>query len=69
MFILKKQIFFSRTGTLISIKLRANHPWLKGILNCTDKGPGPLQRGDNCKNAKMVCGRLRIFFSRTSGPE
>jgi hypothetical protein len=21
-----------------------------GILNCSNKGPGPLQSGDNCKN-------------------
>jgi hypothetical protein len=48
MFILKK-IFSSRTRRPISIKLGANHPWVKGILNCTNKGPGPLQRGDNHK--------------------
>jgi hypothetical protein len=46
MFILKK-IFFSRTSRPISIKLGINHPWVKGILNCSIKGPGPLQRGDN----------------------
>ena len=23
------------------------------ILNCSNKGPGPLQMGDNYKNAKM----------------
>jgi hypothetical protein len=34
----------------MSIKLGINHPWVKGILNCSNKGPGPLQRGDNCKN-------------------
>jgi hypothetical protein len=52
MFILKK-IFFSRTSRPISIKLGINHPLIKGILNCSNKGPGPLQRGDNPKNAKM----------------
>jgi hypothetical protein len=31
------------------------------------KGPGPLQRGDNHKNVKMVWGHLKIF-SRTTGP-
>jgi hypothetical protein len=41
MFILQK-IFSSRTSTPISIKLGANHPWVKGILNCTNIGPGPL---------------------------
>jgi hypothetical protein len=34
----------------ISIKLDINHPWVKGFLNCSNKGPGPLQRGDNYKN-------------------
>jgi hypothetical protein len=49
MFILKK-IFFSRTSRPISIKLSINYTWVKGILNCSNKGPGPLQRGDNRKN-------------------
>jgi hypothetical protein len=30
-----------------------NHPWVKGILNCSNKGPGPFQMGDNHKNAKL----------------
>jgi hypothetical protein len=47
------KIFFSRTSRPISIKLGINHPWVKGIVNCLNKGPGPLQRGDNHKNAKM----------------
>jgi hypothetical protein len=34
----------------ISIKLGLNHPWVNGILNYSNKGPGPLQRGDNRKN-------------------
>jgi hypothetical protein len=34
----------------ISIKLGINHPWVKGILICSNKGTGPLQRGDNHKN-------------------
>jgi hypothetical protein len=34
----------------ISIKLNTNHAWVKGILNCSNKGPGPFQRGDNYKN-------------------
>jgi hypothetical protein len=49
-FILKKKIF-SRTSWPISVKLGRNHPWVKGIINCSNKGPGPLQRGDNYKNA------------------
>jgi hypothetical protein len=64
MFILKK-IFFSRTSSPISIKLGINHPWVKGTLNCSNKGPGFLQRGDSHRNAKMGLGRLEIFFSRT----
>jgi hypothetical protein len=55
MFILKK-IFFSRTSRSISMKLDTNYAWVKGILNCPNKGPGPLQRGDNYKNAKMGWG-------------
>jgi hypothetical protein len=51
-FILKKKIF-SGTSPPISIKLVINHPWVKGILICSNKGPGPLQRGDNHKNAEM----------------
>jgi hypothetical protein len=51
MFILKKKIFFSRTSRPISTKLGINHPWVKGILNCPNKGPGPLQREYNLKNS------------------
>jgi hypothetical protein len=65
MLILKK-IFFCRTSPPISIKLGTNHPLVKGILNCSNKGPDPLQRGDNYKNAKMGWGHLKIFFSRTT---
>jgi hypothetical protein len=68
MFILKK-IFFSRTSRPISIKHGINHPCVKGIVKCSNKGPGPLQREVNLKNAKMGWGHLKIFFSRTSEPE
>jgi hypothetical protein len=44
---------FSRTARPISIKLSTNHLWVKGILNCSNKGPDPLQRGDNHKNTKI----------------
>jgi hypothetical protein len=30
-----------------SIKLGTNYPWVKGIQVCSNKGPGPLQMGDN----------------------
>jgi hypothetical protein len=68
MFILIK-IFFSKTIRPISIKLGINHPWIKRILNCSNKGPGPLQRGDNHRNAKMGMVHLKIFFSRSIEPE
>jgi hypothetical protein len=42
---------------------------VKGILNCSNKGPDPLQRGDNLKNAKIGLVHLKIFFSRTTEPE
>jgi hypothetical protein len=67
-FILKKKIS-SRTRRPISIKLGINHPQVKGIVNCSNKGLSPLQRGGNYKNAKMGCGNLNIFFSRTTEPE
>jgi hypothetical protein len=35
---------------------------------CSNKGPDPLQRGDNRKNVKMGWGHLKLFFSRTYGP-
>jgi hypothetical protein len=63
-----KKIFFSKSKRPISIKLGINYPRVKGILNCSNKGPGPLQMGDNHKNAKMGWGHLKIFF-RTTDPE
>jgi hypothetical protein len=66
MFILKKKIFFFRTSRPISIKLRINHPWVKEILNCSNKGLGPL-KGEII--AKMGVGHLKIFFSTTTEPE
>jgi hypothetical protein len=40
---------------------------VKGIQVYSNKGPSPLQRGDNHKNVKMGWGHLKIFF-RTTGP-
>jgi hypothetical protein len=68
-FILKNKILFFITSRSISIKLGKNHPWVKGILNCSNKGPGPLQKGNNHKNTKMGWDHLKIFFSRTTEPE
>jgi hypothetical protein len=48
----EKQIF-STTSRPISIKHGTNHHWVNGFQNCTNKGPVPLQRGDNHKNAKI----------------
>jgi hypothetical protein len=64
-----KTIFFSRTSRPILIKLGISHLLVKRILNCSNKGPSPLQRGDNVKNAKLGWVRLKIFFFRTTGPE
>jgi hypothetical protein len=41
---------------------------MKGIQVYSNKGSGPLQRGDNLKNVKMGWDPLKIFFSRTTGP-
>jgi hypothetical protein len=48
-FILKKK--FSRTIRPISIKFGTIYPWVKRITNCSNKGSGPLQSGDNHKSA------------------
>jgi hypothetical protein len=58
----KKKILFSRTSRPISIKLGTTHPWVNGILNCSNKGSGPLQRGDNDKNANIWQGDWNFFF-------
>jgi hypothetical protein len=62
------KIFFSRTSKPISFKLGTNHPKVMEIQNCSNEGPGPLQRGGNYKNAKIGWAHLKIFFSRTAGP-
>jgi hypothetical protein len=67
MFILKNKIF-SRTSRPISMKLNSNHPSVKGVLNYSNEGPTPLQRGDNYKNVQMGWGHLEIF-SRATEPE
>jgi hypothetical protein len=63
------KMFFSRISRLISIKLGTNYSWVKGIQNSSNKGPDLLQAKDNNKNTKMGWVRLKIFFSRTTGPE
>jgi hypothetical protein len=34
-------------------KLNTKYLWVKGIQNCSNKVPGPPERGDNYKNANM----------------
>jgi hypothetical protein len=46
----KKKIFFFRTSKPKLIKFGTYYPWVKGIQVSSIKVPGPLQRGDNCKN-------------------
>jgi hypothetical protein len=61
-YIVKKKIFSTRTSMPISIKLCTNHPWVKSwIQNCSIKGPGPCQRGDNHKNAKSGVRSVKFF--------
>jgi hypothetical protein len=57
---IEKKIFFSRTSRPISIKLGTNHPLVKEILNYSNKEPGPVQRGDNCKNGMGSCKNLLL---------
>jgi hypothetical protein len=64
-----KKIFFSRNSRPISIKLGTNHPWISGFLNCSNEGPGPLQRKDNHKIAKIWRGHWKYFSLRTTEPE
>ena len=47
------KIFFSRTTELISTKLGTKHPCVKGIQVCSNEGPRPFSRGDNCEIAKI----------------
>jgi hypothetical protein len=56
------RIFFSRTNRPESIKLGTNYPWVKGIQVCSNKGPVPLQVGDNHKNVKMGWGSFKNLF-------
>jgi hypothetical protein len=51
------------------MKIGIIYPWVKENFKfCSNKGSGPLQRGDNHKNVKMGWGHLKLFFSRTTGP-
>jgi hypothetical protein len=52
-----------------SIKLGTNYPWMKRIQICLNKGPGPLQPGDNHRNLRKGWCHLEILFLRTMKPE
>jgi hypothetical protein len=57
-----EKIFFSRTSRPISIKRGTDHLCIKGIEVYTNKSLGTLQRGDNCKNAKLALFNFKIFI-------
>jgi hypothetical protein len=61
-FVLEK--IFSRISRLISIKLDASYPCMKGIQLCLDNETNPHQRVDNKKNANIMWVHLKILFSR-----
>ena len=62
------KIFFSRTTDPISTKLSTKHPWVKGIIFCTNEGPCPFPREENYEIEKVHWRNLKkIFFSRTTG--
>jgi hypothetical protein len=61
---------FSRTSWPMSIKLGTNHTWVKGILN-SSKRDQVLFKWEIIiyRNAEIVWGPLKIFFSLTIEPE
>ena len=59
--------FFSRTTGPILTKLGIKLPWVKGIQVCSNEGPLPFLRRDNCKKVILHSQLLKIFFSRTTG--
>jgi hypothetical protein len=50
------------------IKIDTNHPWEKGIQNCTNKGSDPLLMEYNDKMQRLIRGE-GVFSSRTTWPE
>jgi hypothetical protein len=63
------EIFFSRTSWPKSIKLGTNYPWVKRIQVLSNKGPAPLQRGDNHRNVRKGWDHLKILFLRARKAE
>jgi hypothetical protein len=39
---------------------------VKGIQNYSDKGPGPFERGDNYKNAKIWWGHFKNLVNHSA---
>jgi hypothetical protein len=48
-----------------SIKLDTNYPLVKRIQVYSNKGPGPLQRGNNHRNVRKGWGHLKILLLKT----
>jgi hypothetical protein len=46
-----------------------SYPLVKRIQVCSNKGPGPHQKGDNHRNVRKGWGHLKILFLRTMKPE
>jgi hypothetical protein len=63
-----KKIFFYRTCRGNSIKLSTNYSWVKGIQVCSNKGPGPPQRGDNYKKCENGVGSFKNFLLKNCWP-
>jgi hypothetical protein len=59
----------SRTSRPKSIKLGTNYPFVKRIQVSSNKGSGPLQRGDNYRNLRKGWDHLKILLLRTMKPE
>ena len=57
------KIFFSGTTGPNSTKLGTEHPWVKEIQICSNKGPHPCQKGKqlwNCKNTLKTLKNLLL---------
>jgi hypothetical protein len=60
--------FFSSTTRPILPRLGTDHLWGEGFQVCSNEGDCPSPRGDNSESVKIHWKFLKIFFSRTSGP-
>ena len=62
------EIFFPRTAWPIATKHGKKHPWVMGILVCSNEGSRPFPKGDNYETVKMHWWNSKFFFSRTARP-